>query len=131
MADTIKLAENKFKLVPDGEEVALTITKAEAKPKANPTVVEITFNHESDATLKNKYDLKIEGGLIAFSILARCILGNEVDDFSISKDLPKFIDKTIECEVVHTESGGNTYANIKKTKRVIGLKYTSNEDDDL
>lgn len=137
MADTIKLAKNEFKLVPQGEEVPLTITKADAKPKANPTVIEVAYSHESGATLKNKYDLKIDGGLIAFSILARCILGSEVDDFSIKNDLPKFEGKTILCEVVHTESNGNTYANIKKTKRVIKLEDTSNEveeedeDDDL
>ena len=128
--DTIQLAKNEFKLVPAGGEVALTIIKVDAKPKANPTVIEVTYKHESGATLKNKYDLKIEGGLIAFSILARCVLGNDVDEFSIKNDIPKFINKTILCEVVHTESNGNTYANIKKTKQVIKLESTSNEDDE-
>lgn len=128
--DTIQLAENNFKLVPEGEEVVLKITKAVGKPKAKPEVFEVTFTHESGAVINNKYNIKIDGGLVAFSILARCILGSGVEDFSVSQDLPKFNGKSILCEVAHVESNGNTYANIKKTKKVIELEDTSNEEDE-
>lgn len=120
MADRFKLAENNFKLVPAGEEVNLKITKTDAKPKANPTVIEVQFAHEeSGAFINNKYDLTKEGGLIAFSILARCVLGRNIEDFCISEDLHKLDNKVVECEVVHTEYNGNTYANVKKTKRMV------------
>lgn len=131
MADTFKLAENKFKLVPEGESVFLTIEKAVAKPKANPTLFEVTFKHESGAVINNKYDRTKEGGLIAFSILARCILGSNIEDFSISRDLPKFVGVTIECEVVHNEYNGNTYANIKKTKSVVRTTYSEDVTEDV
>lgn len=132
MADTFKLAEG-FKLVPEGEHVALTIEKISAKPKANPSVIEVVFSHESGATLNNKYDITKDGALVAFSFLARCILGNDVTDFSVSKDMPKLKGKTIDCEVVHTESNGNTYANIKKTNFMIENEELGEEveDDDL
>lgn len=119
MSDTIKLAENKFKLVPEGEDVHLTITKAVAKPKANPTVIEVEYTHESGAKILNKYNIAVNGGLVAFSILARCVLGSNIEDFSISNDLPKLKGVTIDCEVVHQEYNGNTYANVKKTKHVV------------
>ena len=119
MSDTIKLAENKFKLVPEGEDVYLTITKVAAKPKANPTVIEVEYKHESGATIRSKYNIALEGGLIAFSILARCVLGSNIEDFSISNDLPKLKGVTIDCEVVHQEYEGKTYANVKKTKHVV------------
>lgn len=118
MSDTIKLAKNEYKLVPAGNEVALTITRAEAKPTANPSVIEIIFSH-GESILKNKYDLNIRGGEIAFAILARCILGADADELSISKDLPLFVGKTVTGEVVHTEYEGKTYANLKKVLRLI------------
>lgn len=130
MADTFKLAEG-FKLVPEGEHVALKIENISAKPKANPSVIEVSFSHESGATLKNKYDITKEGALLAFSFLARCVLGNDVKDFSVSKDMPKLKGKTIDCEVTHTDDG--KYANIKKTNFMIESKETEQEteDDDL
>lgn len=92
---------------------------------------EVNFKHEpSGATIKNKYDLKKDGGLVAFSILARCILGSDIETFSISKDLPKFVDKRILCEVEHTEYNGNTYANIKKTKKVVTEEVAGQEEED-
>lgn len=133
MADTFKLAEG-FKLVPAGEDVNLTIEKITAKPKANPTVIEVVFSHESGAKLNNKYDITKEGALMAFSFLARCVLGNDITEFSVSKDLPKMKGVTIECEVEHTEYNGNIYANIKKTIRQVKNEDASQEegeDDDL
>ena len=132
MADTFKLAKG-FKLVPEGEHVALKIENISAKPKANPSVIEVSFSHESGATLKNKYDISKEGALLAFSFLARCVLGNDVTDFSVSKDMPKLKGKMIDCEVVHAESNGNTYANIKKTNFMIEIGEIGEEveDDDL
>lgn len=135
MADRIKLAENKFKIVPEGEDILLKITKAEARPKANPSVFEVTFEHESGATIKNPYKFTEEKGLMVFSFLARAILGNNVDDFSISEDLPKFVGKTLECEIAHIEgSKGGTFANIKKIIRMVEepeAEVTEDEDDEL
>lgn len=122
--DTFKLSENTFSLVPAGDHVPLKITQVKALPKAKPSKIEVTFKHEATgAILKNNYDIKNQGGLIAFSILARCILGANLENFSISQDLPKFKDKTIDCEVVHTDPSqsekGYVYANIRKTLSVI------------
>ena len=116
MSDTIKLVEG-FKLVPEGEDVILKIKDFAGKPKANPTVINVTFEHKSGATLKNSYDLKKEGGLIAFSFLARAVLGNGLTDFSVSKNGPQMVGQVVSCEVTHTEYNGNTYANIKKVTK--------------
>lgn len=126
--DTIKLAEG-WALVPEGE-VVLTIASASAKPKANPSVIEVVFVHESGAEIRNKYELANQMGLVALSYLARCILGN-VDDLSISRDLPTFVGKKVLCEVVHKEgSKGGTFANIAKTISLVE-DDTEDEEDDI
>lgn len=137
MSDTIKLAENKFKLVPEGEDVNLTITKVAAKPKADPKVIEVEYTHESGAKILNKYNIAVNGGLVAFSILARCVLGSTIEDFSISNDLPKLKGVTIDCEVKHEEYNGKMYANVKKTKHMVepednldGVEPVDGEDED-
>lgn len=126
--DVIKLSEG-FKLVPEGEDVVLKVEKIEAKPKAKPSVIEAVFLHEeTGAKINNKYDLNKEGGLLAFSFLARCVLGRDIENFSISKDLPKLKGVKIECEVIHQEYNGNTYANIKRTIALVEDEVEEDED---
>lgn len=130
--DTIKLAEG-WALVPEGE-VVLTIKSASAKPKANPSVIEIVFAHESGAEIRNKYELSNQMGLVALSYLARCIMGNDTENMSISKDLPTFVGKKVLCEVVHKEgSKGGTFANIAKTISLVedDAQDDIDEEDDI
>lgn len=129
--DTIQLVESEFKLVPAGEDVVLTIISAKAMPKAKPSKIEVVFTHANGGTIKQTYDLvkktkktdKNPIGLVLFSILARTALGNSsLEDFSLSKDLPKLIDKSIVCEVKHSDPKDNekgyVYANIKRIIRL-------------
>lgn len=118
MAKVIKLSENEFKLVPAGEDILLKIEKVEGKPKADPEVIQITFAHDSGAKIVNKYDLDKDKAVFAFSCLVRAVLDPNKQDFSVTEDGPAMLDKFVECEVVHNESSqGNTFANIRKTKR--------------
>ena len=127
--DVIKLSEG-FKLVPEGENIPLVIKKAEGKPKAKPQVIECTFEHKSGATVNNKFDLKNDGAMRAFSVLARIILGADAETLSVSKDLPKFVGKTIACTVEHSDYNGNTYANIRKMSKYEDIEEAVEDDDD-
>lgn len=144
--DTIKLTENTFTLVPEGEEV-LTITSAKAMPKAKPSKIEVIFTHANGGTIKQTYDLnkklkatdKAPIGLVLFSILARTALADSsLEDFSISKDLPKLVDKNIVCKVKHSEptEKGYVYANIERILKLADGQpqaevETEDEEDDL
>lgn len=123
MSDIITLAENKFELYPAGE-VVMKIKSIEAKPKAKPVVIEVTFQDVEGKTINHRYDLKVRGGHIGFSILARNILGN-IQNISASEDLPKMKDSLVKCLVEHREgSKGGVFANITKT-----IKATDDECD--
>lgn len=144
----IHLVESEFKLVPAGENVVLKIDSAKAMPKAKPTKIEVVFSHENGGTIKQTYDLarklkktdKNPIGLVLFSILARTALGdNSLEDFSLSKDLPKLVDKHLVCEVKHSDpkdnENGYVYANIKKIIRLAdeeeAVEEVEDEEDDL
>lgn len=145
--DTIHLVESEFKLVPAGEDVILKIDSAKAMPKAKPTKIEVVFSHENGGTIKQTYDLarklkktdKNPIGLVLFSILARTALGDSsLEDFSLSKDLPKLVDKHLVCEVKHSDpkdnENGYVYANIKKIIRLADeetVEEVEDEEDDL
>lgn len=140
----MKLAENTFTLVPAGEDIVLLLEKIEAKPKAKPRVIEATFKHENGGVIKNKYKLVVDpktkeieldkNSAFPFTCLARAVLGNKLTDFSLSEDLPKLQGKHIECEVVHTDpkdnENGYTFANIKKTLRMVEAEDVEEEDLD-
>lgn len=151
--DTIQLVESEFKLVPAGEDVVLSITSVKAMPKAKPSKIEVVFTHANGGTIKQTYDLvkkvkktdKNPIGLVLFSILARTALGDSsLEDFSLSKDLPKLVDKNVVCEVKHSDPKDNekgyVYANIKRIIRLaddfeVGtpkeVEDVEDEEDDL
>lgn len=140
MQDTFNLVKPEYNLVPAGENVILTIDKISAKPKANPSIIEVTFKHQNGATIINKYDLvkKIKPddknplGLYLFSLLVYATLGNDKTDFSISRDLPLMKGKAVDCKVEHTEGNkGGTFANIKKVHGPATVEETIETDDDL
>lgn len=144
MTDTFKLAKPEYQVVPAGEHVTLTIDKIAAKPKANPSIIEVTFKHADGSTLLNKYDLvkKLKAtdknpiGLYLFSLLVYATLGNDKEDFSISRDLPLMKGKAVDCKVEHVEgSKGGTFANIKKVHGPATVEEVVEEtidtDDDL
>lgn len=139
----MKLAENKFVLVPAGN-VVLYLENIVTKPKAKPTVIEATFTHENGGTITNKYKLRVDpktkeielekNSAFPFSCLARAVLGDSLTEFSLSEDLGKLKGKYIECEVVHTDPNDNqngyVFANIKKTLRMVEVNKESEEDLD-
>ena len=139
----MKLAENKFVLVPAGN-VVLYLENIVAKPKAKPTVIEATFTHENGGTITNKYKLRVDpktkeielekNSAFPFSCLARAVLGNILTDFSLSDDLGKLKGKYIECEVIHSDpadnANGYVFANIKKTLRMVEVEDVEEEDLD-
>lgn len=145
----MKLTENKFVLVPEGNDIVLLLEKIEAKPAAKPRVIEATFKHENGGVIKNKYKLIVDpktkeieldqNSAFPFSCLARAVMGNKLKDFSLSEDLPKLEGKYLECEVAHSNPNDNengyTFANIKKTLRMVEVESTEeevdNEEDDL
>ncbi len=141
----MKLAENDFKLVPAGENVVLHLESIDVKPKSNPSVITAVFKHENGGSIKNTYDVKkdretgevelSEKSLWPFTYLARCVLGNELKDFSLTNDLPKLQGAYIECEVVHNKGNkGGTFANIAKTIKLVDTPVQAesvDEDDDL
>lgn len=145
--DIIQLVESSFTLVPAGEDVVLGITSAKAMPKAKPSKIEVVFTHTNGGTIKQTYDLnkklkktdKNPIGLVLFSILARTALGdNSLEDFSLSKDLPKLVGKNLVCEVKHSDpkdnENGDVYANIKKIVRLADeetVEEVEDEEDDL
>ena len=140
----MKLAENKFELVPAGEQ-ELFLESIVAKPKAKPTVIEATFKHENGGMIKNSYKLVTDRktkeieldsrSQFPFTCLARAVLGNSITDFSLSADLPKLEGKTILCEVTHTDPNANekgyVFANIKKTIRLVEKEEDVIEDEEL
>lgn len=145
--DTIQLVESSFTLVPAGEDVVLGITSAKAMPKAKPSKIEVLFTHANGGTIKQTYDLNKKSkktdknpiGLVLFSILARTALGDSsLEDFSLSKDLPKLVGKNLVCEVKHSDpkdnENGYVYANIKKIVRLADeetVEEVEDEEDDL
>ena len=134
MADTIKLSENNFKTVPAGEDIVLSIKSVVGKPKKDPKVVEVTYEHESGAKIVNKYDLNNDKALFALSCVIRATLTSNMNEFSVSKDGPAMVGKKVLCEVVHNESSnGNVFANIRKTKRYTEpeVEEVEEEEDDL
>ena len=145
--DTIQLVESSFTLVPAGEDVVLGITSAKAMPKAKPSKIEVVFTHANGGTIKQTYDInkklkktdKNPIGLVLFSILARTALrDSSLEDFSLSKDLPKLVGKNLVCEVKHSDpednENGYVYANIKKIVRLADeetVEEVEDEEDDL
>ena len=145
--DIIQLVESSFVLVPAGEDVVLGITSAKAMPKAKPSKIEVVFTHANGGTIKQTYDLnkklkktdKNPIGLVLFSILARTALGDSsLENFSLSKDLPKLVGKNLVCEVKHSDPKDNekgyVYANIKKIVRLADketVEEVEDEEDDL
>lgn len=143
--DTIQLVESSFTLVPAGEDVVLGITSA--MPKAKSSKIEVVFTHANGGTIKQTYDLnkklkktdKNPIGLVLFSILARTALGDSsLENFSLSKDLPKLVGKNLVCEVKHSDpkdnENGYVYANIKKIVRLADeetVEEVEDEEDDL
>lgn len=146
MKDTFELVKPEYELVPAGDNVILKIEKAVARPKANPTIIEVTFAHEDGGQIVNKYDLvkkikpedKSPLGLYLFSLLVYATLGNDKTDFSISKDLPKMVGYAVDCKVEHTQgSKGGTFANIKRVngpaeiEEDVEEETAGDEEDDL
>lgn len=145
--DTIQLVESSFVLVPAGEDVVLGITSAKAMPKAKPSKIEVVFTHANGGIIKQTYDLnkklkktdKNPIGLVLFSILARTALGDSsLENFSLSKDLPKLVGKNLVCEVKHSDpkdnENGCVYANIKRIVRLADeetVEEVEDEEDDL
>lgn len=137
----MKLAENKFILVPQGI-VTLYLESIVTKPAGNPQVIEAKFVHENGGVITNKYKLvrdhktkQIEldkNSVFPFSCLARAVLGEELSSFELAEDLPKLEGKYIECEVTHTDPSKNekgyVFANIKKTLRMVQVEM---QEDDL
>lgn len=140
----MKLAENKFILVPQGT-VTLYLESIVTKPAGNPKVIEAKFTHDNGGSIINKYKLvrdpktkEIEldkNSAFPFSCLARAVLGNNLSDFDLKNDLQKLQGKYIECEVVHTDPNDNekgyVFANIKKTLRMVEVDQEAEEDLDV
>lgn len=140
----MKLAENKFILVPQGT-VTLYLESIVTKPAGNPKVIEAKFVHENGGSIINKYKLikdpktkEIEldkNSAFPFSCLARAVLGNNLSEFELKDDLPKLQGRYIECEVVHTDPADNekgyVFANIKKTLRMVEVNQEAEEDLDV
>lgn len=136
----MKLAENKFILVPQGI-VTLCLESIVAKPAGNPKVIEAKFTHDNGGSIANKYKLvrdpktkEIEldkNSAFPFSCLARAVLGDNLSDFDLKNDLPKLQGKYIECEVAHTDPNDNekgyVFANIKKTLRMVEVNQEAEE----
>ena len=140
----MKLAENKFILVPQGT-VTLYLESIVAKPAGNPKVIEAKFTHDNGGSITNKYKLvrdpktkEIEldkNSAFPFSCLARAVLGNNLSEFELKDDLPKLQGKYIECEVVHTDPADNekgyVFANIRKTLRMVEVNQEAEENSDV
>lgn len=139
----MKLAENKFVLVPAGN-VVLYLENIVTKPAGNPKVIEAKFVHENGGSIINKYKLikdpktkEIEldkNSAFPFSCLARAVLGNNLSEFELKDDLPKLQGRYIECEVVHTDPADNekgyVFANIRKTLRMVEVNQEAEENPD-
>jgi hypothetical protein len=88
-----------FRLMPEGERTLL-ITKIEGIPRAKITNVKAEFVDAEGITLKNSYNLTIDGGYAAFYYLVTNGLGVELDgDFDIDQLQGKFV----EVNIVHKD----------------------------
>lgn len=110
---------NAWAIVPEGDNVKLTIESAKAVPSGKPSTIEVTFKHENGGTIKSNYNITQEIGLKIFSILIRHTLGT-MDTFDTA-DVSKLVGKAVYCEVVHKkvkstkdETKELTFANIAK-----------------
>ena len=114
--------KNNFKLVEEGER-ELTITKAECSPSGKPNKMTVTFQGKEGGSIINRYNFDNDKSLFAMGKLLEVALGFEDgDEFDTKTDPARLINKTILCEVVHTQGtkpndDGElpTFANIKKT----------------
>lgn len=127
----VKFNLQNFEPVPAGKRVMI-ITEAKAVPSGKPTKIELTFkDKETNKTIKNSYNLMLNGGLMAFGFLCRTVFElKDMQEFD-TNDVSKFVGKVVECEIIHTEGTQEredgtlpTFANIK---RVIALVNTNNE----
>lgn len=99
---SIKLAKTTFKLTPEGERV-LRVVGAEAKPKALPQFIEITFEDVYEKTqLKSTYKITDDKGLIIFTILLKALDSAYAtqDSFDLD-DLPNLVGGYVKAEIKH------------------------------
>ena len=120
-----------FRLMPEGQNV-LKITKAEGTPRTNVTNVEVSFVDAEGITLKNRYDLTIDGGYAAFYYLAT--IGCEFDADTI--DINDMVGRYVTVEIVHNEGSRPladgripVFANIK-TVTGPGAPFDEDEAED-
>lgn len=106
---SIKLAKTGFKLTPEGER-ALRVISAEAKPKAMPQFIEITFEDVYEKTqLKSTYKITDDKGLIIFTILLKSLDNKYAtqDTFDLD-DLPNLVGGYVKAEIKHVEVQSKT-----------------------
>lgn len=115
-----KTVAGNFMLMKEGVK-SLRIKSAEAKPKANPELIEVQFEDAEGATVKNNYtlDSKNEIGCFVTSVLLQACFG-EIEEFD-TEDVPNLVGKFVEAEIVHNDvpskkdsSKTTTFANIKR-----------------
>ena len=127
--------KNNFKLVEEGER-ELTIMKAEVRPSGKPNSLIVTFQDKEGGSIINRYNFDNDKSLFAMGKLLEVALGFEDgDEFDTKTDPARLINKTILCEVVHTQGtkpndNGElpTFANIKKTISLV--ENNENVDND-
>ena len=117
-----------FKNIPEGRTI-LKIVSVDEKPQFDK--VEVKLRNQEGLTMLQKYDTSKEGGLNAYSFLAR----SAMDDFSLDEvEGDDLIGRFVEADVTHTvvestkdEDKTFTFVNIKNLKPSVGFE---DEDDD-
>lgn len=117
---TIKLTRNQFDIMPAGEQ-NVRISKVEALPPYNPTMIEMTIEDSKGTNLRSTFKFDNDVSMYVFSLIVRSLFENdEIDEIQVS-DLPKLVNQFLKVEIKHTQKQSmkypdrmNTFANICK-----------------
>lgn len=115
-----KTVAGNFRLMSEGVK-SLRISSVELKPKVNPEMMEVVFEDDLGATVRNNYtfDEKNEIGSFVTSVLLQACFG-DIEEFE-TDEADKLVGCFVEAEIVHSNvpskkdpSKTMTFANIKR-----------------
>lgn len=118
----IHLAEGTFNVIPVGT-YTFKITKTEYKPDFGK--IEVTVEADNGMTHRETYNINNDGGIKAFSYMAKCAL----NDFSLTDiDPTELIGHFFEADVIHDEVPSKddpskimTFAKLSNKRAAVGF----------
>ena len=119
----LNLKGNQFKTVAEGCR-NLQITKVEVVPSGRPTQMKLYMKDIDDenASLINTYNFDNPTSVWAMGMMLSAALGLEDGDEFDTKEASQLVGIVLNCDVVHSEYNGKTYANVKKVNTRVDIE---------